>query len=47
MAILESLINFQQKAEKDFNTQKSVGNTTSYDLALVVFFLSTLVAGLT
>ena len=47
MNILESLIHFQNKAEKDFKNQKSVGNIVSYILALIVFLSSTLVASLT
>lgn len=47
MNILESLIHFQNKAEKDFNTQKSFGNGVSYILAMIVFLSSTLIASLT
>lgn len=47
MNILESLIHFQNKAEKDFNNQKSLRNVLSYILALIVFLSSTLIAGLT
>lgn len=47
MNMVESLINFQNKAEEDFKNKKSAGNIFSYIIALVVFFASTLVAGLT
>ena len=39
MNILESLIDFQNKAEKDFKDRKSAGNILSYILALTFFFI--------
>ncbi len=46
MKVREYLIKFQNNSEKDFGQKKSVRNIIKYLAALIIFFLSTLYAGL-
>jgi len=46
MTLQEKLIQFQNNAEKNFQEKKSHQNIIKYFFALIVFFSSTLIAGL-
>jgi len=45
MRIREKLIDYQNKAEANFNHRKSISTTTHYIVALFIFIFSTMVAG--